>query len=124
MNAIDAIKTCFIKYIVVSGRASRSEFWYYVLFCVLFSFVIAGLDLIFFQSHDTPLSNLFILITIIPSFTVTIRRLHDIGKSGYWYLLFFTIIGGIVLIYWFTKSGSEEENKYGKTYIPEWIKSD
>ena len=84
MNFGEAIKACFQKYAVFSGRARRSEYWYFYLFTFL---VILVLDCI--PSFDA-LSSIFGLAIIIPSLAVTVRRFHDIGKSG-WNYLFFVI---------------------------------
>lgn len=59
------------------------------------------------------MSSVVNLIFLIPSFAVGSRRLHDIGRSGWWQLLIFTIIGGLLLIYWFAKAPSEEDNIHG-----------
>ncbi len=82
MSFGEAIKSVFSKYATFSGRARRSEFWYFVLFNFLVSFVIG---LIPFLSW---VSGLWALAILIPSLAVTVRRFHDIGKSGWTYLYF------------------------------------
>ena len=84
MSFGEAIKTCFEKYAVFSGRARRSEYWYFYLFTFLVSLV---LDCIPFLGA---LSFVWWLAQLIPSLAVTVRRFHDIGKSG-WNYLFFAI---------------------------------
>ena len=81
MSFGEAIKSVFSKYATFSGRARRSEFWYFVLFNFLVSFV---LGLIPFLSL---VSGLWALAVLIPSLAVTVRRFHDIGKSGWNYLI-------------------------------------
>lgn len=80
MSFGEAIKSVFSKYATFSGRARRSEFWYFVLFNFLVSFV---LGLIPFLSV---VSGLWALAVLIPSLAVAVRRFHDIGKSGWTYL--------------------------------------
>lgn len=84
MNFGEAIKSVFSKYATFSGRARRSEYWYFWLFCLL---VNIGLGIIPFLGF---LSFLWFLAIFIPTIAVTVRRFHDIGKSG-WYYLFIII---------------------------------
>lgn len=82
MNFPDAIKSCFNNYAKFSGRARRSEYWYWVLFCSLVSGALntlgAGTAGLF-----TAVAGVFHLATLIPSLAVAWRRLHDIGRSGW-----------------------------------------
>ena len=80
----DAIGTCWNNYANFHGRASRSEYWWFYLFVFIFSCV--------------PLIGLASIILIIPQLAVTARRLHDINRSGWWMLLWFTGFGIITLI--------------------------
>ena len=82
MSFGEAIKSVFSKYAVFSGRARRSEYWYFVLLCFLVSL---GLGCIPFLSA---LSFVWWLAVLIPSIAVSVRRFHDIGKSGWNYLFF------------------------------------
>ena len=83
MNFGEAIKVCFQKYAVFSGRARRSEFWYFYLFTILVTLVLNYIPHIV----DVILL-LWALGIIIPSLAVTVRRFHDIGKSGWYYLIY------------------------------------
>jgi uncharacterized membrane protein YhaH (DUF805 family) len=129
MDFSTAIKTCFSKYVTFSGRASRSEFWWFMLFvwlgAIILSFVdsflfghtvttTTGSSFSFSTSTSTPyLSGLFWLVTILPGISVTVRRLHDTGRSGWWYWLWLIpLIGFIVLIVFFVQK-SDGPNKYG-----------
>ena len=116
MNIQTAVKTCFSKYATFSGRASRSEYWFFYLFTIIASIVTWVIDtmLLGYSAEDTGAINLiFQIIIILPSIAVGARRLHDIGKSGWWQLLILTIIGIILLIVWFATIGSSKKNKYG-----------
>ena len=87
------------------GRANRSEFWYFTLFYFIL-FTIASIDV--------SLSTAYYLVTLIPSFSVTIRRLHDINKSG-WNLLWMLIplLGAVYIIILNILKGTDGDNKYG-----------
>lgn len=116
MNFQSSIKTCFNKFAQFSGRASRSEFWFFVLFGTIGSAVAVVIDTMIFNyswEEDGPIYIIFQIIIFIPSIAVGSRRLHDINKSGWWQLLIFTIIGIIPLIIWFAKKGYNKKNLYG-----------
>lgn len=96
---LDAIKQGFRKYVTFSGRARRSEFWYWVLFSTLVSWVVGGWSVIpsFVDAASgnsntnaalgTGLSSLVSLALFLPSLAVGVRRLHDTGRSGWWYIV-------------------------------------
>jgi len=116
MNFQSSIKTCFNKFAQFSGRASRSEFWFFVLFETIGYAVAVVIDTMIFNyswEEDGPIYIIFQIIIFIPSIAVGSRRLHDIDKSGWWQLLIFTIIGIIPLIIWFAKKGYNKKNLYG-----------
>ena len=96
MTFTDAIKTCLRKYAVFSGRASRAEYWWFVLFCMLGGFVFGMMESIInaatgTQGGPTLLSGAFNLATLIPSLAAGWRRMHDSGRSGL-YLLYPLIV--------------------------------
>ncbi|HEY8887100.1 MAG TPA: DUF805 domain-containing protein [Gallionella sp.] len=105
MTFNESIQTCFRKYAEFNGRASRSEFWWWVLFIVIISI---GAQLI-----DQTVGALVTLATLLPYLAVTSRRLHDINRSGWWQLIgFIPLIGWVVMIYWCAQDSSVQ-NKYG-----------
>lgn len=112
------------KYADFSGRARRSEYWYFVLFYLIFAIALAVFDYILGTNID-PLPYgvfyfLYSLAMIIPSIAVGVRRLHDIGKTGLMYLIIFIpLIGAIWLIILFCIEGNEGDNKYG--FDPKYI---
>ena len=120
MGPIDAVKTCFVKYVDFDGRAPRSEYWYFVLFTGLLTSLSGYLDseygLTFGEQSIT--SGIINLLIFLPTVAVGVRRLHDIGKSGWWVLLPFTIIGIFVIIYWAAQI-SVDDNEYGKNPLIE-----
>ena len=96
----ESIKTCFSKYADFNGRADRSEYWWFELFCLL---VIVGAGMV-----NETLSNLVSLALALPSLAVGARRLHDINKSGWWQFLYLIpVIGWIVVIYWAAQPARE-----------------
>ena len=111
-----AIKTCFSKYAVFSGRASRSEFWWFALFGLIGGIVTAVIDvMILGYSAETygPINIIFSVITFLPYLAVGARRLHDINRSGWWQLITLTIIGIILLIIWWATVGENKKNVHG-----------
>ena len=116
MNFQTSIKTCFNKFAVFSGRASRSEFWFFVLFGFLGGIITVIIDVMILgypYEENGPINLIFSVALIIPSISVAARRLHDINKSGWWQLLWITIIGGILLIIWHATEGENKKNKFG-----------
>ena len=117
MNFQKSIETCFNKYATFSGRASRSEYWFFILFGILGGIVTLIIDVMILdysiESEYTPINLIFSLILIIPSIAVACRRLHDVNKSGWWQLIWLTIIGGIFLLIWYVKEGEKKRNRFG-----------
>ena len=116
MNFGIAIKTCFSKYAVFSGRASRSEFWWFVLFGLIGGVVTAVIDvMILGYSAEAygPINIIFTVITFLPYLAVGARRLHDINRSGWWQLITLTVIGIILLIIWWATVGENKKNVHG-----------
>ena len=106
---VDVLKN---QYADFNGRAVRSQFWYFVLFSFIISFVLGIVDGMLFGRQI--LSMIFNLAVLIPSIAIAVRRLHDLGKTGWWYLLIFVpLIGIIVLIVWFCMKGQTTKNQYG-----------
>tara|TARA_B100002019_G_scaffold274978_1_gene272426 strand:- start:196 stop:570 length:375 start_codon:yes stop_codon:yes gene_type:complete len=116
MDFQTSIKTCFNKYAVFSGRASRSEFWFFVLFGFLGGIISSIIDVMILGypfEEVGPINLIFTIALMIPSISVAARRLHDINKSGWWQLLWITIIGGILLIIWYATDGERKKNRFG-----------
>ncbi|MEA5153196.1 DUF805 domain-containing protein [Raineyella sp.] len=119
MAFLDAIKTCFRKYVVFSGRATRAEFWYFVLFTFIVSLIAAGLDNALGLTPEGAvtgiLSSLAGLALLLPSLAVTVRRLHDVNRSGWWILLALVlVIGDLFLIFaFYIKKSVAGANRFG-----------
>lgn len=103
------------QYFDFSGRARRKEYWMFTLFSLVISWTLAVLDLIFETYMFTIISSIYSLLVIIPSVAVLIRRLHDIGKSGWHiFLIFLPFIGWIWLLVLLCMEGQSKPNKWGE----------
>ena len=104
MTLQESVKTCIRKYADFSGRATRAEYWWWLLATLIVSFGVGALDgFIAYLAGSygfSPLSTIFGLAVLLPDLAVTCRRLHDIGKSGWWQLawLIIGVLGAIPLI--------------------------
>jgi uncharacterized membrane protein YhaH (DUF805 family) len=109
-----AIATCFRKYAVFSGRASRSEYWYFVLFQTLVVIGFMIVDILAFRGSANVLSTLAMLIMFLPYLAVSVRRLHDLDMSGgFIFLTFIPLIGWILMIVWACQRGTPGPNRFG-----------
>ena len=122
---VDYIMKWFIKWIknytLFKGRASRTEFWYFALASAIIQIslliidIIIGWDVGIIDGIKTfPLFETSRLLLLVPSISVTVRRLHDINKNGWWSLLWgLPVIGWVILVLWLCKNGDAGENQYG-----------
>lgn len=113
-------KVVFENYANFSGRARRSEYWYFTLgqVCLWLLFYAVLLFGVTGEDETTVMITmsvfgLLLLATLLPTLAVSVRRLHDLGKSGGWYFLIFVPFGSIVLLVWFFTEGERFPNKYG-----------
>jgi uncharacterized membrane protein YhaH (DUF805 family) len=106
------------NYFNFNGRARRKEYWFFMLFNVIFAIVAAVIDNVLgIASAELgygPIYGLYALATFIPGIAVSIRRLHDIGKSGWYFLLgIIPCVGGIILLVFALTPGDPYDNEYG-----------
>ena len=123
MKAIsDSISICVTKYFTFKGRAKRQEFWWFFLFTIFIGQIISIASSL--QILTNPGSKELIevgeiifnlAIYGIPSISVGCRRLHDIGKSGWWQLILLTVIGLIPLFIWLARDSDKNENSYDES---------
>ncbi len=115
MTFTQAIAAGFRNYVNFTGRAARSEFWYWFLFAVLASIAAGLIDLGLFPGAElSPINTLVGLALFLPGLAVSIRRLHDLDRTGWWFLLIFIpIIGVIWLIIWDCMRGTVGPNRFG-----------
>lgn len=98
MTFQESIKVCFSKYADFSGRASRSEYWWFFLFIILAGAIVSMLD--------NKLGGVFYLATLLPSLAAATRRLHDTSRSGWWQLICLVpLVGLIVLLVFLAQKG-------------------
>lgn len=101
------------NYCNFSGRASRSEFWWFYLFTLILGVAV---DIVFCWSQNAMnvASGLIGLALLLPNLGIAVRRLHDIGKSGWWiFISLIPIVGWILLIVWYCKDSQMQPNEYG-----------
>lgn len=124
MNAVDAVKSAYRNYVNFSGRAIRSEYWWWVLFQIVVSVIIAVLEgggsghmgdgAMGYSYNAGPIGIIWSLANLLPGIGLGIRRLHDLDKSGWWLLILLVpLIGAIVLIVWFATKGTAGPNRFG-----------
>ncbi len=111
---VEALK----KYAVFSGRSRRKEYWYFVLFVVIISIALSIIDSLLGTHHRESgaglLSGLFSLAMLIPSIAVSVRRLHDIDRTGWWVLISLVpLVGWRVLLVFHVQDGTPGTNRYG-----------
>ena len=118
MSIKDACASVFTNWNNFSERACRSEFWYFCLSVFLIAFLLALVEVVLGIFNEEigygPLSLLFQIIVIIPSISLTSRRLQDRGISGWWQLSYLIIIGLPVITILCMLPAKEDENKWGK----------
>jgi uncharacterized membrane protein YhaH (DUF805 family) len=115
MNFPQAIESGFRDYVTFAGRAGRLEYWFWILFILIGNIGAAIVDYAAFgqTAFFSPVSTIFLLVTYLPTVAIGIRRLHDIGRTGWWCLIAFTVIGCIVLIVWACQKSDAGPNIYG-----------
>ncbi len=107
------------KYAVFEGRARRKEYWLFVLFNFIIEVVLAIIDNVIGTAFNNNsyygwLTMIYALAVIIPTWAVTVRRLHDVGKSGWWiFISLVPLIGGFWLLYLEVSDSQPGENQYG-----------
>ncbi len=115
MDLMQSVKTVLANYANFNGRSGRSEYWWWVLsyviaYCLVYIIggIVGAADL---------LAALFGLALLVPNIAVSVRRFHDIGMSGWWCLVFFIPIAGLVAwVYFFTKA-SDGPNQFGESAL-------
>ena len=119
---IDTIKNRYAKF---NGRATRSEYWFYMLFYFILAVLVGMIDTLLINpmlgatsqqaGEGGFLQIILALVLLVPSIAIGVRRLHDIGKSGWWLLIgLVPIIGALVLIYFYVTDSQAGSNQFGK----------
>jgi uncharacterized membrane protein YhaH (DUF805 family) len=110
MNFVDAIKSGFDNYVGFSGRAARSEYWFWTLFVIVANVIAAIVDALLGLGFIEAIVSLGLFL---PGIAVSIRRLHDIDRTGWWLLIAFTGVGLIVLLVFDCIKGTTGPNRFG-----------
>jgi uncharacterized membrane protein YhaH (DUF805 family) len=111
---VQSVVSAFSKYVTFSGRASRTEYWFFALFLFIVGIVTALIDMTVLSDIEwSPLNTIFSLGTFLPSLAISVRRLHDIDRTGWWVLIALTIIGIIVLLIFACTRGTIGSNRFG-----------
>lgn len=113
----DAFGEFFRRYLDFGGRSNRGEYWYWVLDSILISIVLSFVDQALFGGFGdnvNVLGGIWGLATFIPSIALGVRRLHDIGRTGWWLLIILVpVIGFLVLLYFAVQPPEDGENRFG-----------
>ena len=116
VNFFEVIKSSVQNYANFSGRANRPEYWYWTLPVVIINVVLGIVDERLNPGTEfgalSWVTMIVFLASILPTLGVSIRRLHDIDRSGWWFLLWFTLVGGLVLLYWACQPGTAGPNRF------------
>lgn len=115
MGFVEAVESALRGYLNFSGRACRSEYWWFYLAVLLVNVVIGIIEGVTgIGGGGGLLSTLFSLAILLPSLAVAVRRLHDIDRSGWWLLLWLIpLVGFIVLVIWACTRGTPGDNRFG-----------
>ena len=108
MDFIESIKTCYKKFFDFSGRASKSEFWWFQLYGI----IIYGLMFVF-QGDLALLFSILAIANSLPLWAAAVRRLHDTDKSGWFVLISFIPIIGLIIFFLLMADGSKGKNRFG-----------
>jgi len=114
-----AIKEAFRNIFVYRGRASRSAYWWFVLFCLIAFFILVEIPQLLSNSLNagagilSTIGLLGMVVVLLAQISLFVRRLHDTDRSGWWYLLGFVPFGGIVLLVFSLSEGTPGPNRYG-----------
>jgi uncharacterized membrane protein YhaH (DUF805 family) len=111
MSFADAIRSVFGNYVTFSGRARRSEFWWFSLFATILYLAVSIVDA---AIGSSVLGIIVALALLLPSLAVTVRRLHDTGRSGWWILIgLIPLVGAIVLLVFECQNSQLGSNNFG-----------
>ena len=126
MSFGQAVASYFQNYVNFGGRAPRSAYWWVFLFNVIVAVIASILDQSLGMAYTMPgpsgpmslgygpIYTIYLLAVLLPSLALSVRRLHDRDKSGWWFLLaFIPLIGAIILIVWFALPGTAGDNRFG-----------
>lgn len=113
MDFKTSVQTCLQKFVTFSGRAARPEYWWFQLFLLIAGFVLGVLSAAL-PSAIAWIATLASIALLVPGVAVTIRRLHDLDRTGWWLLIVFVPLIGLIVLFIFSLSrGTEGPNRFG-----------
>ena len=111
MGFMEAVKSVYSRYVDFQGRSARSEFWWFQLFFIIVYLVSFAITM------AIPFFGIVILVfylgSLLPMLAVSIRRLHDLDKSGWFILIGMIPVVGLILLYWYCLKGTDGDNQFG-----------
>lgn len=111
---VSSIAICFNRYFQFRGRAARAEYWYFVLFTILLGVGADLIDAVWLRSGLEVFGSIVNIALFIPSLAVWTRRMHDLDRTGWWWLLILLpLIGWLILLVWTCTAGTRGPNRYG-----------
>ncbi|MBD5657390.1 MAG: DUF805 domain-containing protein [Candidatus Eremiobacteraeota bacterium] len=117
MNLSEVVKVSLARYASFDGRARRSEYWYFTLvhlLAILLAMVVSYFAMLVIPALGFVLYSIVIFGTLLPHLAVSVRRLHDVNRSGWWYsLTIVQLLGPIVLLVWSCTDGTRGPNRFG-----------
>ncbi|WP_371346897.1 DUF805 domain-containing protein [Ancylobacter sp. IITR112] len=123
MTFTQAVSSVLGQYATFTGRAPRSEYWWFIVFYILVNIAAGVLDTALFGAFSlltfgeinafTPITTLVGLALLLPSLAVGVRRFHDMDRTGWWLLISLTGIGVFILFFWFMVKGTTGPNRFG-----------
>lgn len=112
MDFMTAVRSCLSRYTDFEGRSQRSEFWWFFLFNIIGSAVANAIDTAILGFPV--LGILWSLGLLIPGIAVSIRRMHDLDKSGWWiFIVLVPVVGFLIYLYWVVQRGTVGPNRFG-----------
>ena len=113
MGFVEAVQTFFKRYADFNGRSSRSEYWWAYLGIILIAFVVGIVGGLLGETIGGFIFLIFYLAILVPSIAIGVRRLHDLDKSGWFYLLALVPLVSLILLVWFCMKGTDGPNRFG-----------
>lgn len=117
-NAMHWYLAALKNYVGLEGRAQRQEYWYFILVNLLITLGLVGVDMLIDQFNELTglglLSGIYTMLVMLPGLSVTVRRLHDTGRSGWWALVgIIPLLGGLVLLVFMALDSEPGPNRFG-----------
>lgn len=117
MSLFEAVRLSLTRYASFDGRARRLEYWYFTLFhslTILLAGIVSYFTMLVLPALAIVLYSIVVFGTLLPHLAVSVRRLHDVNRTGWWYLFgLVPLLGAIVLLVWYCSDGTRGPNRFG-----------